>query len=100
MNLERALLNSENEVVKLLINVIGTENTLALIKTAGGAPLYIPTIETISKEERNLNICNEFIQGATYKELSRKYGRTEKTIREVINSELKNNKRKGEKRVN
>lgn len=100
MNLERAFLNSENETIKFLVNVLGVEKALALIKTAGGAPLYIPTIETISKEKRNLNICNEFIQGATYKELSRKYGRTEKTIREIINSELKNNKRKGEKYVN
>lgn len=98
MNLERTLINSENETIKLLVNVLGIEKALALIKTAGGAPLYIPTLETISKEERNLNICNEFMQGATYKELSRKYGRTEKTIREIINSELK--KRKGEKHAN
>lgn len=89
MDLERALVNSENETVKFLISVLGTEKTLALIKTAGGSSLYLPTIETISREERNTQIYNEFINGATYRELHIKYGRSEKTIREIINNQIK-----------
>ncbi len=87
MNLERALANSENEVIKLLVNVLGTGNALALVKMAGGTPLYIPTIETISKEERDSEIYQQYTEGATFKSLSRKYGHTKKTIREIVNLE-------------
>lgn len=89
MNFKYALENSENETVQLFISVLGTEKALALIMAAGGAQLYIPSIETISREERNTQIYQEFINGATYKELHIKYKCSEKTIREIVNNKLK-----------
>jgi Mor family transcriptional regulator len=89
MDFESALANSENETVKLLVSVLGTEKALALIMAAGGAPVYIPSIKTITLEERNTQIYREFINGATYKELHIKYKLTEKSIREIINNKLK-----------
>lgn len=89
MNLERAIINSENETVKMFVNVLGVEKALALVKAAGGGQINIPSIDTISQEERNTQIYDEFINGATYKELHIKYKLTEKTIREIINNKLK-----------
>lgn len=105
MDLERAIANSENEVVKFLVNVLGTEMTLALIKSAGGGNLYIPLLETIIRDERDNQIYEEFINGATYKKLSMKYRRCEKVIREIVNKQKKcagskkANDKKGEKYV-
>lgn len=101
MDLERAIANSENEVVQFLVSILGTEMTLSLIKSAGGGDLYIPLLETIIRDERDNQIYEEFISGATYKRLSIKYGRCEKTIREIVNAQRQNNNRKnkGEKYV-
>ncbi len=87
MDLERAIANSENEVVKFLVSVLGTEMTLALIKSAGGGDLYIPLLETIIRDERDNQIYEEFASGMAYKKLSKKYGRSEKTIREIVNKQ-------------
>jgi len=87
MNLERVLANSENETVKFLVAILGTANALALIKNAGGASIYIPSIETISKDERNAEIYRKYCEGATYWELRIKYNLSEKTVREIINNQ-------------
>ncbi len=89
MNLERAIINSENETVKMFVNVLGAEKALALVKIAGGAQIYIPSIDSISQEERNAQIYDEFIAGATYKELHLKYRLSEKRVREIVDIKLK-----------
>ncbi len=92
MDFERVLVNSENETIQLFVSVLGTEKALALIKAAGGAQIYIPSIETIMKDERNKEIYMDFGKGATYSELRKKYGLSEKMIREIINNVLKRKK--------
>ena len=77
----------QNETVSELVQVLGIENTVRLIETFGGSQLYIPRLETLTKNEyRNSMIYTDCMNGMSYRAVASKYGLSEMAIRKIIRS--------------
>ena len=87
MNKVDMILESENETIIEIVNLIGAENTRKLVDAFGGSRVYIPSIETIGRRYRDINIYNDFLAGISYSKLRRKYRLSEQAIRTIINIE-------------
>ncbi len=72
------------EPFDIFIEKIGIEGITFLTKEFGGSNLYIPKLRTILAKCIDKDIKKEFT-GNNYKDLSKKYGFTERSIREKIN---------------
>ena len=68
-----------------LAETVGLEAYKKLVANYGGMCVYIYKPETILRELRNTEICNEF-NGVNYRELAQKYHLSEKTVREIVSS--------------
>ncbi len=66
-----------------IAEIVGLEAYRKLVANYGGMHIYICKSETILRELRNAEICNEF-NGFNYRELAKKYDLSEKTVREII----------------
>ncbi len=66
-----------------LAEIVGLEAYRKLVANYGGMCVYIYKPETILRELRNTEICNEF-NGCNYRELAKKYDLSEKTVREIV----------------
>ena len=66
-----------------LAEIVGLEAYRKLIANYGGMHIYICKSETVLRELRNAEICNEF-NGFNYRELAKKYNLSEKTVREIL----------------
>lgn len=71
-----------------LVEHIELENFISLCDMFGGTLVYIPSIKSLEKTQRNKKIVSEF-NGANYKELSRKYKISEPYLRKLINEHKK-----------
>ena len=77
----------QNGTVSGLVQVLGVENTVRLLEVFGGSQLYIPRLETLTKNEcRNSMIFTDCMNGMSYKAVARKYGLSEVAIRKIIKS--------------
>lgn len=77
--------NSPSESIQLLLNVVDTKTVYHLIKAYGGDNIFIPKIDKLLKIERNEDIKEDYFQkGLSYKQLSQKYGLTERYIRTIL----------------
>lgn len=72
---------------KELAETIGIEAYKNLIRQFGGSPVYIPKAETVLKEVREKEIKEKF-NGKNYKELSKKYGISEMTVRRIVSVKM------------
>lgn len=86
---EKAVSESDNELITELNQVIGTESTITLIEKLGGQQLYIPQMNTVLRDERNKCIYAEFNKGVSFKEISKKYSVSEMCVRDIIKRKLK-----------
>ena len=66
-----------------LAETVGLEAYRKLVANYGGMCIYIYKSETVLRELRNAEICNEF-NGFNYRELAKKYNLSEKTVREIV----------------
>ena len=69
-----------------LYELVGMEQFLAIIDTAGGEFLYFPKRSTLERGLRREAIIREY-NGANIRHLSRKYGLTERYIRTILQEE-------------
>lgn len=88
MNELEAVAESEIDAVADLRNIIGVESATKLIRVCGGSCVYVPKMETITKSRRDKAIYNEFINGISIKNLTRKYSLSDNTIRRIIKAEM------------
>ncbi len=86
----KAIQNYDNENVHNLINLVGLEGTLNLINEHGGSTIYIPKLNVILKITRNKLILKAYNDGLTFKQISEKYGITNKQIHSIIQYYEKN----------
>jgi Mor family transcriptional regulator len=70
------------ETFEQLREIIGDEQASKVAKTFAGTMLYIP--KNVIAKNLHKKIKKEYWDGATYKELSRKYGYTERYIRNLV----------------
>jgi Mor family transcriptional regulator len=71
-----------NETYEQLTELIGAEAARRVAKSFAGTNLYIP--KGVITTEQHKAIRQEFRDGATYRDLSIKYGYTEIHIRNII----------------
>ncbi len=76
------------EPFKVLADLIGIDNTLILAGKLGGSNIYIPKINTLYRGVRDKKICDEF-NGKNYASLAKKYGVTERRVRNIIKENMK-----------
>jgi Mor family transcriptional regulator len=77
------LFNDEStETFEQLRDIIGEEQASRVAKAFAGTMVYIP--KNVIAKNLHKKINKEFWDGATYKELSRKYGYTERYIRNLV----------------
>jgi Mor family transcriptional regulator len=67
-----------------LCEVIGLKATLKLCAMWGGSAPYIPTLDAVLDAVRQKHIRQEFAQGRTTGEISRRYGTTERTVQRLV----------------
>jgi Mor family transcriptional regulator len=67
---------------KDIAEAIGTENFVKLAEVVGGATIYIPKPESLTRPVRDARIKEEF-NGYNHPELAKKYGVTERWVRQV-----------------
>ena len=66
-----------------LAETIGIEAYRDLVKQYAGMHIYIPEHETFKANQRNAEIRADF-DGYNFRELARKYGLTESSIRRIV----------------
>lgn len=76
------------EPYKSMAELIGIDNTLTLAGKMGGSNIYIPKIETLYRGIRDKKIFDEFT-GSNYAALSKKYGITERRVRNIVKEFMK-----------
>ena len=81
-----------NETVSELVDLIGVENTVTLVKYFNGNQIYIPKFRKLAKEYRDSEIYEDYKNGIGYKALSAKYKLKENTVRNIV-AVLKKNER-------
>jgi Mor family transcriptional regulator len=77
----------ENETFDQLQELIGTDAAQQVAESFAGTSLYIP--KGIVTAEQHKAIRQEFKDGATYRELARRYGYAERYVRAIIHRKLK-----------
>jgi Mor family transcriptional regulator len=80
-------MNDNNETFEQLADIVGEEAARQVAASFAGTSLYIP--KGIAVAECYKLIRKEFEEGATYRDLSSKYGYTETHIRNIIHHKHK-----------
>ena len=81
--LSQAKYEDMTEEQKMLIDTIGADCFMDLVRVYGGSYVYIPKNDNIVRSIRNRNIRNDF-NGHNFKELAATYGLTVARIRSII----------------
>lgn len=68
---------------KELANVIGLEAYKKLVQHYGGSYIYINKPDTLTRNERDAEICKKF-NGKNYSQLAQAYQLTENRIRSIL----------------
>lgn len=71
------------EILQNLIDIMGIEAFIELIKQYGGSSLYIPNENSVLKPIRNRLIKKHF-NGHNYKELAKEFKISEMQVRNII----------------
>lgn len=79
-----------NETVAELVDLIGVENTVIVVKYFNGNQVYIPKFRKLAKEYRDSEIYEDYKNGIGYKALSAKYKLKENTVRNIVAVRKKN----------
>lgn len=66
-----------------LAEIVGLEAYRKLVVNYGGMHIYVCKSETVLRDLRNAEICNDF-NGFNYRKLAKKYDLSEKTVREIV----------------
>ena len=74
------------EAYQPVVDMIGMASFLKLCELSGGTTMYVPIADTIVRKTRNRMISQEY-NGYNAKILSKKYGISEKQIKNVVKGE-------------
>lgn len=90
MNDMKIISECRNETVAELVDLIGVENTVTVVKYFNGNQIYIPKFRKFAKEYRDSEIYVDYKKGIGYKALSAKYKLKENTVRNIVAVRKKN----------
>ena len=66
-----------------LMDLVGFQGTMAMLKRWGGAAIYLPTVTHAFRDIRDQKIRDGF-DGANYLELARRYSLTVSHVRKIL----------------
>jgi len=90
MNDIQIISTCRNETVSELVELIGVENTIAVVKYFSGNQIYIPKFRNLAKDYRDNEIYHDYQIGMSYKALSAKYELTANAVRNIVAEKRKN----------
>lgn len=67
-----------------ILDVLGMEHFLRLIRLCGGQSVYLPKLDTLEKDGRDREIRARF-NGGNYRSLARQFRLSERQVRKIIN---------------
>ena len=73
------------EFLQGLVNIMGIESFITLIKEYGGSSIYIPNENSVLKPIRNRLIKKHF-NGNNYKELAKEFKISEMQVRNIVHN--------------
>lgn len=76
-------IESLSEDLQAVAEIFGIEGALRLSQHFGGMSIYIPKIDKLIRDRRDIRIRNEFT-GVNHRELAHKYHMTETAIRKIV----------------
>lgn len=76
----------KNDDQRNIAKLIGIDAYMLLVYEYGGTSLYIQKKDTLLKDKRDAKIKEEF-NGGNYVYLARKYGLTERYVRDIIGND-------------
>lgn len=74
------------EFLQGLVNIMGIESFITLIKEYGGSSIYIPNENSVLKPIRNRLIKKHF-NGNNYKELAKEFKISEMQVRNIVHND-------------
>lgn len=76
------------EVLQDLVNIMGIEAFIKLIKQYGGSSIYIPNENSVLKPIRN-RLIKQYFNGNNYKQLAKEFKISEMQVRNIIHNTIK-----------
>ena len=73
------------EILQGLVDIMGIEAFIQLIKQYGGSSLYIPNENSVLKPIRN-RLIKEYFNGNNYKQLAKEFKISEMQVRNIIHN--------------
>ena len=73
------------EILQGLVDIMGIEAFIKLIKQYGGSSLYIPNENSVLKPIRN-RLIKEYFNGNNYKQLAKEFKISEMQVRNIIHN--------------
>lgn len=67
--------------------LIGMPAALELVNGFAGCQLYVPKLETLTRQQKNRRMYDEFMESGNYKRVAVKYGLSESRTRQIVNEE-------------
>lgn len=72
------------EPYQTLVRLVGIEATMAIAEEFGGLSLYFPKLDRLSARLRDERIRAEYNSGRSIQELARRYGLSDRRVREIL----------------
>ena len=73
------------EILQGLVDIMGIEAFIELIKQYGGSSLYIPNENSVLKPIRN-RLIREYFNGNNYKQIAKEFKISEMQVRNIIHN--------------
>ena len=73
------------EILQGLVDIMGIEAFIELIKQYGGSSLYIPNDNSVLKPIRNI-LIKEYFNGNNYKQLAKEFKISEMQVRNIVHN--------------
>ena len=73
------------EFLQDLVNIMGIEAFIQLIKLYGGSSIYIPNENSVLKPIRN-RLIRQYFDGHNYKQLAKEFKISEMQVRNIIHN--------------
>lgn len=73
------------EILQGLVDIMGIEAFIELIKQYGGSSLYIPNENSVLKPIRN-RLIKEYFNGNNYKQIAKEFKISEMQVRNIIHN--------------
>ena len=67
-----------------LCELVGLDRFVKIVETAGGEPIYIPTVQKLKRNKLRAAICEEYRKGQDVRALARAFGYSDRHIRTIL----------------